>query len=665
MKFMTWVLICAIVSFASIAESNAKTVVFKNFKVKKQLFQEYQGPFKVTVQGDHKVLLEEDDSIMKSRGIKDNPLYQKIVKRVKEELLNQANKITSDTIKYNQSYALGDTNFSGFKWGGLIGGAGINAGRRLYPDYTASEDDKRWVVEDRFEIEVDAKTFLKNLSDSGSVEISNSSLNAFAGIRFRRTYTYIHFAESYLKGLTRDFDKLFLGFLKFGGSRFLSLEDHESISRKDYLSAHLSADAETPSYYFLSAYAGGTLRYSRVNDVSIHRPGSRDLPRENEILRVSVNKSRITGKAVTVGLQADFFNLLKVSLLSFEYSKNLNESSFLSMSFRTHDEDLLDNKDSILHQEVKDVLRGKLPENNLALMPFVISEQDTKRDSESMNTHLFLFDKVKGNSTSEVTVRNSSGTKYMFRHNEEESTYKKSWLQALFSSKKINKYKRRITDTVNFEYQVRDDERHLSLEEIKLDDADKAYLRFSKEINAPKIEGNSKKKVRKELVSFGKVYTNIEERVWKSLADGHLKGSATISVNAEIGGMGISSLESISSDEWKGITRWVCVRVDGDNDPGRLKKAQKKCLKSLRESFSEYKKVFEEEARVSARALRNLISGIAKYARGFNDLELIFGQENVGISGYFSAKTHHGFPYVTYFTLGDDQGKGLIQDALQ
>ena len=283
-----------------------------------------------------------------------------------------------------------------------------------------------------------------------------------------------------------------------------------------------------------------------------------------------------------------------------------------------------------------------------------------------MNSHLFLFDKVKGNSTNEVTLRDASGTRYMFRHNEEKSQYKKSWFQALFSSKKVDKHKRRITDTVNLKYEVRKDQRDLSLKEIKLDDAGQAYLRFSKEISAPKTKGKFRKKVRKEMITFGNLYTNIENRVWDLFYKGEeRRGHATISVNAEVGGAGIANLETISLEEWQESTRWICARVRGDNDPGRLKKVQKKCLKKLRRSFADYKKVFIEEVRVSAWALRDLISAIAKYARAFEDLKLVFGDANVGISGAFTAETYHGFPYVTYFILGQDQGNGLIQDNLQ
>ena len=384
MRFITWAFLCAVIALTSAANVNAKTLVFKNFKVKQGLFERYPGPFEATVRGDNKVIIDVDDQLMRSQGIKDNPLYKKIVKKVKEELLEKANDITSDTIKYNHEFSIGDTNFSGLNWGGLIGGAGVKAGRRVFPDYTTEEEEKRWVVEDQFHIDIDAKIFLKSLLDSGDVDITLPNLNAFAGIRFKRTYTYVHFAPSYLKGLTRSFDKLFLGFLKFGSTKFLSLEDHESVTREDYLSADVGVNAGSPSFYNLSAYAGGTLYYNKVNNVSIHKPGVRDLPRGNELLRVSINKSQLKGASATVGLQADFYGLLKITLLSFEYSKSLNESSYVSMSFQDSEEELLSNKDSVLHQEVRDVLRGKLPENKLNLMPYTMSEQERPKEITSL-----------------------------------------------------------------------------------------------------------------------------------------------------------------------------------------------------------------------------------------------------------------------------------------
>lgn len=662
MRFIAIAIFCAVFTM----NLKAEVIHFKNFEVKNKLFKEYPGAFSVQARDGRNVRLEENYRTTKEGGIKDNPLYKMVVKKVKEELLKKANTITDGTIKYNESFDLGDTNFPGFNWSGLVAGTGVHAGRKLYPDYTAEGEDERWVVEDQLQLEIDAQTFLKSQLDSGNIDITLPNLKAFAGIRFRRTYTYIHHADTYKKGLTKEFDKLFLGFLKFGSTKFLTLEDHESITRQDFMSADVGANIGTPSYYFLSAYAGGTLYYNRVNNVSIHKPGERDFPRGDELLRISVNKSKLSGTSVTTGLQADFYSLLKISLLSFEYSKTLSQNIFISMSFLGFDEVLLENKDSVLHQEVKDVLRGKLPKNNLILMPYIVSEQETKRDSESMRSHLFLFDKLKGSSTSEVTLRNADGTKYLFRHNEEKTTFRKTWLQALVSSKKLDKYKRRTTDTVNLEYQVREDQRGFDLADVKLDNPGQAYLRFSKEVNAPKTKGRFRKKLRNELIAFGKYYTNIDDKVWNMFKKGEmLRGDATVSINAEINGVGIANIAPTTVEEWAITTRWICLRVTPNDDPGRLNKDEKKCLKKLKNSFASYKKVWNEEIKISAWALKELISAIAEYARGFDDLELVFGQENVGISGSFSAETFHGFPYVTYFLLGQDQGNGLIQDSLQ
>jgi hypothetical protein len=645
--------------------ANASEVKFSNFKVKESLFETYPGPYEISSRDGSKVTHIKEKTFNSKRGIKDNPLYKKLVKLVKEQLLEKANQLTGETLAFNQSSALGETNFSGLNWSGLVAGAGVKAGRKLYPDYTEEDEEKRWVVEDTLLFEVDAQTFLKDQAGQRNIEISSESIKSFAGIRFRRSYTYVHYSQSYVKGLTKNFKKLFLGFLKFGGENFLSLEDHESVTRRDSLSADITASGETPSFYFLSAYAGGTLYYSSVNNVSIHKPGVRDYPRGEESLRVGINKSKLKGNSAVVSLQADFYKLLKISLLSYELSSSVSDSSYVSLSFQAGDEELLGNEDSILHQEVKDVLRGKLPRNNLDLMAYVISEQDTKKDQEAKSSHLFLYDKFKGNSVSDVTVRNGSGTRYMFRYNQEKSSYKKTWIQALVHSKKVDNYKRRVTDTVTLEYEVQKEQRQLSLDEVKLDDPSSAYLRFSKEFNAPKTNGGLRKKLRDEAIAFGRLYTNIDEKVWNSFKKGDLKGNATVSINAEVSGSGIASLALHSSDYWNEVTKWVCTRTSPDDDPGRLSKIEKKCLKKLTKTFEAYKKVWDSEVKISARALKDLVEAIAEYAKGFEDLEMIFGIENVGITGSFSAETYQGFPYVTYFVLGVDQGEGLIKDSLE
>ena len=60
--------------------------------------------------------------------------------------------------------------------------------------------------------------------------------------------------------------------------------------------------------------------------------------------------------------------------------------------------------------------------------------------------------------------------------------------------------------------------------------------------------------------------------------------------------------------------------------------------------------------------LNGFLSKISKYLRSKARLHKIFGTENVFLTGMFSANTKDGVLFVTFFSDGEYNGLGVIDD---
>ena len=142
--------------------------------------------------------------------IKNTPLLDEI----EEILTGNAEGIGKEqTDKLLKNYDLGGglLNFSGFSWQKPMLNYDLRVNRELAPDLISD----KWIVQDSLTIFIEAATLISNLQKQALLDVAAADFGAFAGVTFKRTYHYNHFADSYKEGLTSDFSKLFLGFKKF------------------------------------------------------------------------------------------------------------------------------------------------------------------------------------------------------------------------------------------------------------------------------------------------------------------------------------------------------------------------------------------------------------------------------------------------------------------
>ena len=97
---------------------------------------------------------------------------------------SQADAVLNDQGIFN----LGSRSASGFTWQKPFGNFLVVVNRSLSPDLF---DDSRWIVDDQLEIIIDAQSFLTQLSKDNKIKISDDSLAMYAGITFKRIFSFM------------------------------------------------------------------------------------------------------------------------------------------------------------------------------------------------------------------------------------------------------------------------------------------------------------------------------------------------------------------------------------------------------------------------------------------------------------------------------------------
>ena len=143
---------------------------------------------------------------------------------------------------------MGTENFSGFSWQKPFGVVHVWADRQVTPNLFGSN----WLIQDTFTFDIEATTFLQRSNEAGITSMSDVEIGAFAGVTFKRIYTYYHYANSYNEGLRADFSKLFLPFLKLNTTSISRMNNEEIIKRDDNWTASAGGMIASPPYYGFS-----------------------------------------------------------------------------------------------------------------------------------------------------------------------------------------------------------------------------------------------------------------------------------------------------------------------------------------------------------------------------------------------------------------------------
>ena len=585
--------------------------------------------------------------------------------------------------------------------------------RELAPDLF---DDERYIVIDNLDIYIDAQKFLKNLKDADLIGLTKAQYDAFGSVSFKRSYRYVHFADSFDDALNLNLDKLFFAFEILEEGNYLKMSDYEIISREDSLTVGAGARASASLGHGVGLEMGGFVEFDRISKLEVQSVGPEDESFENERFRISFEKKKGEAMMGYTALNADFLNILRLTLFQYEFSYHYLDSYRVNLGFKEKDIDTIREIDSPLGDEVeKLILTGQ--GNLKVLKPFLVSYEHRRKERHTSRYSLLLRGKSKECQTSEVKIVKDNKVKQFFRHTLEHVKYNTNFISKLFSSLlntflSLDGFVQETKDAyqsrrVCVEYESNKNLMHKS-KDLFLDDTDeKLSLKFEETYYVH----NPKGKVRARCADVLENCPGVDPKIIDDVRKGKFKADLKIRTNYIINREAINYFNKQSVAEIYDAIHYLCAHAQKRDDSGAIVKygkSSKKCERELQEYYDRYfkeliahnyswddyqkcdryaKKYVREDLnwavfmevcihRSSLKAInpwecslplwhfRNFVDRISDHTNKKEDMYAFFGLENVFFYGYLQGRTVKG-NYKACFKDGNFSGTGLIDNYMR
>ncbi|MGK0367495.1 MAG: hypothetical protein ACI9QD_000631 [Thermoproteota archaeon] len=604
--------------------------------------------------------------VLKLKG--DSLLYKSLLTFLGGKYNEIGDQESQSIIDHADDFDLGEENFSGFNWHKPFGSYSVLVDRKVTPDY---KNAKQWIVSDTFEVSIDAQTLIKKLVDSAMISLEGLGLEAFVGMSFKRKYTYFHFADSYEKGLRSDFTKLFLPFLQMNRQKILQMSPYNILKKEDYFSVSAGVSVETPPIYGFGLKGGIMAEYSRTASVKAQALGVNDTPKQNEFLRVEINKEVSTSVTANLELQADFFKLLKLTLFSYELQYKLSSKDNINLSFNQGDKKILQEKESKEAKEFSKLLRlFKLKVHYLE--PNTVSLEQKKQSDLNSEYSALLFGKLKKHKTESVKIIKDNKVQQYYRHTSENVSVEKSLLSRIWATVvyKLLEFENTVKNVTYkaqkfiMEYQA--DRK----QNTRVNSTDKFSLEFTNLIEVQKTTGWIRKRYRKLMAKSVLNLTNLNSKFAKKIISQEIVGPFSLDQKVIVSQEAINVLHTYSEDFVFSHLAKVC-RSKRANKWSRAKKRRKYlkrlqvgkelCVKKLGKRYLNYIQDFKEYAVIDLEKLKKFMTFYLKKSKTYLDLVHLFGSKNLFIHGRLSGKTNRGKSFTSYFNFGVFRGLGLIE----
>lgn len=598
------------------------------------------------------------------------PLLQKIAE-IMGTRYNELGQEQTQPLLLHHDIGGGVMNFSGFTWNKPMATFGLWGNREIAPDLFSD----RWIVHDTLLVRISAQTLLSNLKDADLIDIEEDAIGAFAGISFQRTYHYYHFAQSYVKGLTADYSKLFLSFTKFSMANALDLPAYELMKKQDQFSFNAGGFVTSPPFYGFSARAGVLIKVAFENELTIQSLGEADQREDQEFLRVSVDKKWDVAADVHVSLQVDFFKLLKLTVLSYDLEYSYGKSNKLHLSFYQQDKDTIENSKEH-KREFKRLVSGV--SDKVDHWDDHIVQQD-QRMTQNLNSKysVLLLGKIRKKQTEQVKIVKDGVTKVFFKHYSQSIKYIQNLWSRLFNTVvyRIFKWDTSIKNVVettkklNLEYEQTE-----GLNKDQVDSERKFSVELVQEFTSGKthrwVDRLYKKEAIKHLVNWTTVDSNIVDLVKSEKIRGPLALESKIQVETaglkhmhELGENGIFEI-IVDVCKTKRKSKWL--------NPAKRSKMLKRpqfgrsaCVKTLGKRYLTYMHTFYKTGFNDLTKFRKFLGKFFSKAKNIADLKRLFGNDNVFIYGNLNAQTQEGIPFSTHFKSGLFRGLGVIDNFMR
>lgn len=575
------------------------------------------------------------------------------------------------TKKLLENYKLGGgvVNFSGFTWHKPMLNYDIDVNRELAPDLMSN----KWIVHDSLTLKIEASTLIANLIKDKSLEkISEAELGAFAGLSFKRTYHYNHFANSYEEGLTSNFSKLFLSFKYFRANDSFKLTPYDILKKVDEFKYNAGGLIKAPLGSNLALKTGVLVKSAFITSTILQSLGPEDNDNEHR-LRLSVEKERLKSKQVEIDLELEFFNLLKISLLQYDLEYQYGEGQKTYLSFSQNDIELIKSNNEYL-KEYENLLKGKMQIR--LLLPNIVSHE--KRIHENLNSKFsfLIFGEMKNRATEQVELIKDGISKIFFKNYSESIEYVENLFSKIFQSfifkifhfKNSTEKRMQTTKKVAIEY-----EKIKNFPPTSVKEEEEFSLRFTHKLEIKKTHKwyhhNYKMTAKRHLKNM----TSLSHEFQKKLHNEELRGPLAISTTVEIGKDALIYFNAKKTDQLINTFLKLC-EVPKNNWRnyftakkrkrflrGRLSNDEK-CLRSIVSRFNDFKNHSIPHEIIDLFRFKKFIGSFLTKVKEISDLEEIFGKDNLFVHGEFQAKTSQGKNFQTFFKSGQFRGLGVIEN---
>jgi hypothetical protein len=572
--------------------------------------------------------------------------------------------------RLNRQFNLGTENFSGFSWQKPFGVVGVNVDRQVTPNLFGSN----WLVQDTFAFEIEATTFLEKLSESGLAPMTSAEIGAFAGITFKRVYTYYHYADSYRAGLMADFSKLFLQFTRFNLRGVEKMKDEEIMKRQDNWTARIGGLISTPPLYNISFSGGVLAEYAYQQQVSVQSHFGK--AHTDERLRLGLKSNKVVSVGATLGLQLDFFRLIQLSLLRYDLTYEYAAGKEFTLGM---------NNDQFRHvlaspkqgSELRSILRGR--PSIKYLEPYVIRLDESSSSSLNSNGSILLWGRINKSKTEQIRVIKDEGVRIFFKNYSLSVRVVQNFFNRLFSAvvykvfklpvgiKNAAMYNRQIT----MEYEAT----HPQATDPKVNRIEKTEqfsFVLTQSYEAARTHRWIDLKFKNDVIWFIDAFTSLSPEYKTNVRRSLLRGPLKVESNLRIGKEGLDFLLARPvNDVFTELVR-ICgseLHREWTNEKQRerllrsVTTEEDACVRSLGRKFMAFKQDYlAHHLQPSLVHFKSFLTGYYKQAEHLGSLTALFGPANTFLHGKLSAQTAQGNDFSTSFSSGQFHGLGVIDN---
>lgn len=633
-------------------------------------------------------------------------LYQQILDEMNLEYENIGKREAARVLANSTNAINGGLNSIGFSYKKPFVDFSISVDRNLAPDLF---DNKKWIVTDKFTIFIDASRVLSNLKNQKVIDITEKNLAAFAGIVFKRSFTWVHFANSYTEGLTTHFEKLFLPFTALQFDKIAVMQNNEIVLKEDSISVKAGGVVSAPLYTGVTGMAGVLAKFEKLTTVEVV---SMPNPAGNEI-HLSYEKSKISSLGATIGIQADFLKILRMTILSFDFNYEAASSYKIYLNFLQKSIAELDSS-TPLAEQINEILKNREGDLNI-LAPYVISEEKKISQTSSHKYNFLLMGGIKNTKTQEIEITTDGRVKIFFRHYYEKIRYTENFLSRIFASviyavtnaeasaAKLVSDSKKVTIEYDSEKNLLENREDLNIKE----DEQKLSMTFSAQFSTKKTTGISGRKYRDRALFFLSRYSGVDQLVIQMVERDHLTAPLSMTGQYQVNTEGIRYLNQLPVKDVFDYINGLCDESP-KNKFFNFRNLFDNCRRSLQNDFLSYhndlthekvtadainlcesesknhkfsspkeraylktclskvtSKAKEDWVEIPLWSLKNFSKNIVNNSNSKVHYYNLFGVQNVFFHGVFDAKTADGRDFSTSFHEGAFKGLGAVDHYMR